>query len=127
MTCQLGSLYQLLRGCLKVRDIIKTILGVILLIAMFCVGGFVFEGVLKIGFSWLEPYKPIFRVSLWFLFWLAAVCSTLCWDSDSKLFSFKSFKQNWFGRVVWAAIWTVMIYLAAVYGIGLQEGPWERV
>jgi hypothetical protein len=93
-----------------------------IIIVTFFLGLFAIVG---LGFIWFfdqfEEYKLIFRFSGLFLFWLVCICATLFYNSDWKNFSFK---QNWtelVGRMFGVAVWTVIIYLAAFYGIGLDE------
>jgi hypothetical protein len=111
----------------KENSVIKTTLRVIINVAIFAIlfiiGGFA----IKLLFAPFEQYKTNFRLLFFLLFWLTSVGATLFYKSHWKNFSIK---HNWFElvvRIMAVIFWTVVLYLAAFYGIGLEEGPWENV
>lgn len=98
-----------------IKDIIKTIIcGTIALTVVW-------------GICQFEELKTIIRFSFFFLFWLVSIYATIFYESDWENFSFE---HDWVELVIKAiavVIWTIIFYLAAFYGIGLEEGPWENV
>ena len=98
-----------------IKDIIKTIIcGTIALTVVW-------------GICQFEELKTIIRFSFFFLFWLVSIYATIVYESDWKNFSFE---HDWLELVIKAiavVVWTIIFYLAAFYGIGLEEGPWENV
>jgi Mn2+/Fe2+ NRAMP family transporter len=96
-------------------DIIKTIIaGTIVLMVVWGIGQF-------------EELKTITRFSFFFLFWLVSVCSIIFYKSDWKNFSFKYDWLELVIKVIGVIVWTIIFYLAAFHGIGLEEGPWENI
>jgi len=96
-------------------DIIKTIIGGAIAITVL------------LAISRVEELKAIIRFSFFFLFWLVCVYATIFYESDWKNFSFQHDWLELVIKVVAVLVWTIIIYLAAFYGIGLEEGPWENV
>lgn len=104
------------------KDIIKTIIGG----AITFIGGAITITVVWSIFQF-EELKTIIRFSFFFLFWLIFIYATIFYESDWKNFSFR---HDWLKLVIQAILvvfWTIIFYLAAFYGIGLEEGPWENV
>lgn len=98
-----------------IKDIIKTIIcGAIALTVVWGIGQF-------------EELKTIIRFSFFFLFWLVSICATIFYKSDWKSFSFGRDWLDLVARIIGVIVWTIIFYLAAFYGIGLEDGPWENV
>ena len=99
----------------KAKDIIRIIIGGTVAVAVVW------------GISQFKELKAIVKFSFFFLFWLISIYAIIFYESDWKHFSFK---DGWLELVIKAiaiVVWTIIIYLAAFYGIGLEDGPWENV
>lgn len=98
-----------------VKDIFKTIIGGAIALAVLW------------GICQFAELKNIIRFFFFFLFWLASIYAIIFYESDWKHFSFKHDWLELVFKAIAVVVWTVMIYLALFYGIGLEEGPWENV
>ncbi len=96
-------------------DILKTVVGGTIVVAAMW------------GLTQSDAIVYILRFTFFFFLWVVSVGATLFYDSDSHSFSY-GWPENWLDwilKLVFVVIWSVVIYLAAFHGIGLDEGPWE--